>query len=67
MRRRRFQPLVWPIATLAAGGVAALIAEATTRSVETVTLYGLVKIVSDLTLLVGAVWLLVALVRVARR
>lgn len=46
---RRFQPLVWPVALLIAGGLAALAAEATTRSVETVTLYGLVKVVSDLT------------------
>ncbi len=63
---RRFQPLVWPVALLIAGGLAALAAEATTRSVETVTLYGMVKVVSDLTLLIGVVWLPVGLFRVIR-
>jgi len=67
MRRGRFQPLVWPVALLAAGGVTALLAEATTLSIETVTLYGMVKLVSDLVLLIGAVGLIVALVRVVRR
>lgn len=63
---RRFQPLVWPVALLIAGGLAALAAEATTRSVETVTLYGMVKVVSDLTLLIGVVWLPLGLFRVIR-
>jgi hypothetical protein len=67
MRRGRFQPLVWPVALLAAGGVTALLAEATTLSIETVTLYGMVKLVSDLVLLIGAVGLIVALVQVVRR
>ena len=58
MRRRVFKPLIWPVALLAAGGVTALLAEATTLSVETVTLYGVVKLVSDLVLLIGVVWLI---------
>ena len=66
MRRRRFKPLVMPVALLIAGGLTALIAEATTRSVETVTLYGLVKLVSDLVLMIGATWLVVAVARVVR-
>ncbi|WP_309628694.1 hypothetical protein [Brevundimonas sp.] len=66
MNRRRLKPLVWPVALLIAGGLTALLAEATTRSVETVTLYGMVKLVSDLVLLIGAVWLIFGLVRVAR-
>ena len=66
MRRRRFKPLVLPVALLIAGGLTALVAEATTRSVETVTLYGLVKLVSDLVLVIGVVWLIVAVVRVLR-
>ena len=64
MKRRRLRPLVWPLALLIAGGLTALLAEATTRSVETVTLYGMVKLVSDLVLLIGAVWLAAALFRV---
>ena len=64
MRRQRFQPLVWPIALLVAGGVTALVAEATTLSVDTVTLYGMLKLVSDLVLVIGVVWLIVAAGRV---
>jgi hypothetical protein len=48
--RRRLKPLVWPFALLIAGGLTALLAEATTRSVETVTLYGMIKLASDLVL-----------------
>lgn len=67
MKRRRLKPLVWPLALLIAGGVTGLLADATTRSVETLTLYGMVKMVSDLVLVIGAVWLVVALVQVASR
>lgn len=65
MKRRAFKPLIWPVALLTAGGVTALLAEATTLSVETVTLYGIVKLVSDLVLVIGIVWLVAAAVRVA--
>jgi hypothetical protein len=61
---RGLKPLVWPVALLIAAGLTALLADATMRSVETVTLYGMVKIVSDLVLVIGAVWLVVALFRV---
>ena len=64
MRQGRFQPLVWPVALLIAGGVTALVAEATTLSVDTVTLYGMLKLVSDLVLVIGVVWLIVAAGRV---
>ncbi len=63
---RRMRPLVWPVALLIAAGLTALLADATTRSVETITLYGMVKLVSDLVLVIGIVWLIVGLVRVAR-
>ena len=63
---RRLKPLVWPVALLIAAGLTALLAEPTTRSVETVTLYGMVKLVSDLVLVIGVVWLIVALFRVVR-
>ncbi len=66
MKTRRFKPLVWPLALLVAAGLTALVAEATTRSVETVTLYGMVKLVSDLVLVIGVIWLAVAIVRVFR-
>jgi hypothetical protein len=63
---RRLKPLVWPLALLIAGGLTALLADATTRSVETVTLYGMIKLVSDLVLLIAVIWLIGALFRVAR-
>lgn len=63
---RRLKPLVWPVALLIAGGLTALLAEASTRSVETVTLYGMVKMVSDLVLVIGVIWLIAALFRVVR-
>jgi hypothetical protein len=61
------KPLVWPVAVLIASGFTALAAEATARSVETVTLYGLIKMTSDLLLVIGLIWLIPALVQVARR
>ena len=64
MRRGRLQPLVWPIAVLIASGLTGLAAEATARSVQTVTLYGLIKMTSDLLLLIGGVWLVVGVVQV---
>ena len=63
---RRLKPLVWPVALLIAAGLTALLADATTRSIETVTLYGMIKLVSDLVLVIGVVWLIVALFRVVR-
>ncbi len=64
MKRGRLQPLVWPVAILIASGFTALAAEATARSVETVTLYGLIKMTGDLLLLIGGVWLVVGVVQV---
>ena len=64
MRRGRLQPLVWPIAVLIASGLTGLAAEATARSVQTVTLYGLIKMTSDLLLRIGGVWLVVGVVQV---
>ncbi|WP_428151454.1 hypothetical protein [Brevundimonas sp.] len=63
MKRRQLKPFVWPFALLIAGGLTALLADATTRSVETVTLYGMVKLVSDLVLVIGVVSLVVVAVR----
>lgn len=64
--KRRLKPLVWPVALLIAAGLTALLADATTRSVETVTLYGMIKLASDLVLVIAVVWLVVALFRVFR-
>lgn len=67
MNRRRLKPLVLPLALLVAGAVTAGLAEATARSAETLTLYGTVRIVSDLVLLIGAVGLALALIAVIAR
>ena len=67
MKHRKLKALVWPLALLIAGGLTALAADATTRSVETITLYGMVKLVSDMTLLIGVVWLIAAVVRILIR
>lgn len=66
MNRRRLKPLVWPLALLIAGGLTALLADATARSVETVTLYGMIKLVSDLVFLIATGWLVLAVVAVVR-
>ncbi|MBU1345672.1 MAG: hypothetical protein KKA16_01835 [Alphaproteobacteria bacterium] len=66
MKRGRLKPLIWPAALLIAAGLTALLAEATTRSADTVTLYGVVKLVSDLVLVIAVVWLVAALVRVVK-
>ena len=63
---RRLKPLVWPFALLIAAALTALLADATTRSIETITLYGVVKLVSDLVLVIAVVWLIAGLFRVVR-
>lgn len=67
MKRGRFQPLVWPLGVLVASGLTALLAEAAALSAETVTLYGLLKMTSDLVLIIGLLWLVVAVFQLARR
>lgn len=62
----RFKPLVLPLALLIAGALAALVAELTARSAEAMAVYGMVKIVSDLTLAIGGVWLAIGTVGVLR-
>jgi len=62
--RRRFKPLVWPIALLTAGGLIAGAAEAAARSASTITLFGTLKVLSDLTLLIAVVWLIVAVIHI---
>ena len=64
--RRRLKPLVWPVALLLAGGLTALLADATTRSIETAALYGMIKLVSDLVLVIGLGWMICGLFRVVR-
>ncbi|WP_296169242.1 hypothetical protein [uncultured Brevundimonas sp.] len=67
MKRTNLKPLVWPVAVLIASALTALAAEATAHSAETVGLYGMIKVNSDLLLLIGATMLVVALVRIVMR
>ena len=66
MKRGRLQPLVWPVALLIAAALTALAAEATAQSAQTVTLYGLIKMTSDLVLIIGLIWLVVATIQIVR-
>ena len=67
MRQGLLQPLVWPVAVLIASALTALAAEATAQSAETVGLYGMIKVTSDLLLLIGAIMLVVALAQMMMR
>jgi membrane-associated HD superfamily phosphohydrolase len=66
VKRGRHQILVWPVAVLIASALIALAAEATAWSVQTVTLYGLIKMTSDLLLVIGLIWLVIALIQIFR-
>lgn len=66
MRRRRLQPLVWPTALLAIGAVIGLAGEAAVGRWQAYQIYGIARPVADLTLLIGAIWLVVAVVGVVR-
>ena len=61
---KTLKPLIWPLALLIAGGLAALVAEAAAQSEATAAYYGLIKIVSDLTQLFGGGLGFVALGRI---
>lgn len=67
MRRRALQPLVWPLALLAAGLAAGWTAEAAVGRFEAYGIYGFARPVADLLLLIGAAWLVVAAIGMARR
>lgn len=64
--RSRLRPLVWPVALLGAGLLAGGLADFAVGRWQNYGLYGLARPVADLLLLVGAVWLVVAVIGVAR-
>ena len=66
MSGRRLKPLIWPVTVLVMGGLTALLAQAAAWSAGTLFLYGMTRLVSDLLLIIGIVWLAVALFRVVR-
>ena len=62
----RFKPLAWPMAVLLAGALTGWLAETAVGRWQDYGLYGLTRPVADLLLVIGAVWLVGALVSVVR-
>ena len=65
MRRRGVKPFVWPVALLVVGLLLGWGAEQAVIRWQDYQLYGLARPAADLTLVIGAVWLVVALIRMA--
>lgn len=65
--RRLLQPLVWPVVLLAVGAVVGLVAEAAIGRWQAYQIYGIARPVADLTLVIGAVWLVVGVIGVMRK
>lgn len=66
MARSRFKPLVWPVALLLAGVLIGWLAETAVGRWHDYQLYGLTRPVADLLLVIGAIWLIVAVIKVVR-
>ena len=66
MGRNRFKPLVWPASLLALGVLGGWLAEFAVGRWQDYQLYGLARPVADLLLVIGAVWLVVAVIGVVR-
>lgn len=66
MRRNRFKLLVWPVTLLLAGALAGWLADTAVGRWQDYQLYGLARPVADLLLIIGAVWLVVAVIGVVR-
>lgn len=66
MMRRRLKPLVWPITLLIAGALTGWLAEIAVGRWQDYALYGLARPVADLLLVIGGVWLAVAIIGVVR-
>lgn len=69
MKRRPLKPLLFPALVLLIGVVIGQVAEYAVGRHQAYGFYGLARPVADLTLLIGAVWLVAALIRLllARR
>lgn len=67
MRRRRLKPLVWPVALLLVGLLTSWLSEFAVGRWQDYQLYGLTKPVADLLVLIGAVWLLAAVIGMIRK
>ncbi len=67
MKKVRLKPLVWPVALLVVGSVASWLAEFAVGRWQDYQLYSISRPVADLLLIIGAVWLVVAVIKVMRR
>ena len=65
--RRRLKPLVWPVSLLIAGAVTDWLAEIAVGRWQDYQLYGLARPVADLLLVIGAIWLVVAVIDLIRK
>jgi len=61
--RRSPKVLLWPLAVLFAGALTSGAAETAVGRFQAYQVYGLVRPVADLLLVIGGVWLVVVLVR----
>ncbi|MDQ3124624.1 MAG: hypothetical protein M3Q74_03370 [Pseudomonadota bacterium] len=66
MKRVRLKPLVWPLSLLTVGMAAGWLAEFAVGRWQDYQLYGIARPVADLLLIIGAVWLVVAVVGMVR-
>jgi multisubunit Na+/H+ antiporter MnhG subunit len=64
MKQRRLKPLVWPVAVLIIGAAANWLAEFAVGRWQDYQLYSISRPVADLLLIIGAVWLVVAVIGV---
>ena len=67
MKRLWLKPMVWPVSVLTAGVASDWLAELAVGRWQDYQLYGLVRPVADLLLIIGAVWLVVTVISVARK
>lgn len=67
MKKGRLKPLVWPVALLTVGAAAGWLAEFAVGRWQDYQLYGIARPVADLLLIIGAVWLVAAVVGAVRK
>lgn len=65
MKAARLKPLVWPTALLTVGVAGGWLAEQAVARWQDYQLYGIARPVADLTLVIGVIWLVVAVIRIA--
>jgi hypothetical protein len=66
VKRIRLKPLAWPVALLTMGAAASWLAEFAVGQWQDYQLYGMARPVADLLLVIGTIWLVVAVIQVMR-